>query len=410
MQSLTYTDFSRRIAFGTRHRKIGVQGTIELSHRCPLNCSHCYNNLPMNDEEARRAELSTQDYLNLLDEIADLGCLWLCFTGGEIFARRDFFEIYEYAKRKGFLITLFTNGILLDERMADRLAAMPPFVIEITLYGRTKETYEALTRIPGSWEKCMRGIRLLLARNMPLKLKTVAVSINKHELSDMKSFAEDLGVDFKFDAMMNPRIDCSSAPLSVRLTPTDILELDCRDEVRISEFRRLGKEIVAPKETPTMYECGGGVHSWAMDPYGNLTICVLSHFDNFNIREQSFAEAWESLMGVRQKPITRPTKCTKCGLKTLCGMCPANGELENGDPEAPVDFLCHVAHLRAEAFEIDVPPHGDCEYCEGGSEHDLIVAEAQQALTAATTLPIANLTSISDAACDGGACSCSANK
>jgi radical SAM protein with 4Fe4S-binding SPASM domain len=256
----------------------------------------------------------------------------------------------------------------------------------------------------------MRGIRLLLARNMPLKLKTVAVSINKHELSDMKSFAEDLGVDFKFDAMMNPRIDCSSAPLSVRLTPTDILELDCRDEVRIAEFRRLGKEIVAPKETQTMYECGGGVHSWALDPYGNLTICVLSHFDNFNIREQSFAEAWESLMGVRQKPITRPTKCTRCALKTLCGMCPANGELENGDPEAPVDFLCHVAHLRAEAFEVDVPEHGDCEYCEGGSEHDLIVAEAQQALAAATALPIANLTSISDAACDGGACSCSANK
>ncbi|HEX7192836.1 MAG TPA: radical SAM protein [Thermoanaerobaculia bacterium] len=410
MQSLTYTDFSRRIAFGTRHKKIGVQGTIELSHRCPLNCSHCYNNLPMNDEEARRAELSTREYLNLLDQIADLGCLWLCFTGGEIFARRDFFEIYEYAKRKGFLITLFTNGILIDERIADRLAALPPFVIEITLYGRTKKTYEALTRIPGSWEKCMRGIRLLLARNLPLKLKTVAVSINKHELSDMKSFAEDLGVDFKFDAMMNPRIDCSAAPLSVRLTPTDILELDCRDEVRISEFRRLGKEIVVPKETPTMYECGGGVHSWAMDPYGNLTICVLSHVDNFNIREQTFAEAWESLMGVRQRPITRPTKCNKCGLKTLCGMCPANGELENGDPEAPVDFLCHVAHLRAEAFGVDVPAHGDCEYCEGGSEHPLIVAEAQQALSAARDLPIANLTSISDAACDSGACSCSANK
>ena len=177
MQSLTYTDFSRRIAFGTRHRNIAVQGTIELSHRCPLDCAHCYNNLPMNDADARRAELSTQEYFNLLDEIADLGCLWLCFTGGEIFARRDFFDIYEYAKRKGFLITLFTNGILIDERVADRLAQMPPFVMEITLYGRTKETYEALTRIPGSWEKCMRGIRLLLARNLPLKLKTVAVSI-----------------------------------------------------------------------------------------------------------------------------------------------------------------------------------------------------------------------------------------
>ncbi|HEY2093390.1 MAG TPA: radical SAM protein [Thermoanaerobaculia bacterium] len=385
MESLSYTDFSRRIAFGTRHRNIAVQGTIELSNRCPLDCAHCYNNLPMDDADARRAELSTQEYLTLLDEIADLGCLWLCFTGGEIFARRDFFEIYEYAKKKGFLITLFTNGVLIDERVADRLAAMPPFVMEITLYGRTKETYEALTRIPGSWEKCMRGIRLLLARNLPLKLKTVAVSINKHEINDMQSFAEDLGVDFKFDAMMNPRIDCSSAPLSVRLSPTDVLDLDYSDPTRSAEFRRLGKQVAPPKETPTMYECGGGVHSWALDPYGNLTICVLSHFDNFNIRQMNFAEAWDGLMNVRQKPITRPTKCTKCGLKTLCGMCPANGELENGDPEAPVDFLCHVAHLRAEAFGVEVPAHGDCEYCEGGSAYDLIVAEAQQTRAAELT-------------------------
>jgi radical SAM protein with 4Fe4S-binding SPASM domain len=364
----------------------------------------------MNDADARRAELSTQEYFNLLDELADLGCLWLCFTGGEIFARRDFFDIYEHAKKKGFLITLFTNGILIDERVADRLAEMPPFVIEITLYGRTKETYEELTRIPGSWDKCMRGIRLLLARNLPLKLKTVAVSINKHEVLDMRAFAEDLGVDFKFDAMMNPRIDCSSAPLSVRLTPTDVLDLDYRDERRIPEFRRLGKELMPVKETPTLYDCGGGVHSWALDPYGNLTICVLSHYDNFNIRQMNFAEAWDGLMAVRRKPITRPTKCTKCALKTLCGMCPANGELENGDPEAPVDFLCHVAHLRAEAFGVEVPAHGDCEYCEGGSEHDLIMAEAREVQSAFTPISPENMLPIPDAACDGGACSCSAIK
>src|SRR5437879_3166839 len=81
-----------------------------------------------------------------------------------------------------------------------------------------------LTGIPGSFDKCLRGIHLLLERGLPLALKTVAVSINRHELWDIQRFAEEeLGVEFKFDAMMNPRIDCSQSPLSVRLTPEEVV-------------------------------------------------------------------------------------------------------------------------------------------------------------------------------------------
>ena len=384
MQELSYTAFNDRIGAATAGRRIPLSGTIELTNRCPLNCSHCYNNLPMNDLAARKRELSTSEYKYILDQLADLGALWVCFSGGEIFARRDFFELFDYAKQKGFIITLFTNGVLIDERVADRLAANRPFSIEITLYGRTRETYDELTRIPGSWAKCMRGIELLLERNLPLKLKTVAVSVNKHELFDMKSFAEELGVEFKFDAMMNPRIDCSSSPLAVRLTPVEAVELDLRDSHRVAAWHALAKtsaerRLPAAGETPQIYDCGGGVNNWAIDPYGNLTICVLSHVDNFNLREYTVAEAWELLGNVRRKPATRPTKCTNCVMKPLCGMCAAQGELENNDPESPVDFLCHTAHLRASVLGFDVPAHGDCEYCPGGAAHDVIVREAEQA-------------------------------
>jgi radical SAM protein with 4Fe4S-binding SPASM domain len=333
----------------------------------------------MNDHVARLGELTLDEHRVLLDQLEQAGCLWLLYSGGEIFARRDFFDIYEYAKRRGFLITLFTNGILIDERVADRLAAMPPFSIEITLYGATAITYEALTGIPGSYEKCMRGIHLLLERKLPLKLKTVAVSINHHEVFAMKELAEELGVEFKFDAMINPRIDCSSSPLAVRLTPEEIVSLDLRDGERVAEWRRLAEEFApdlpAPGVTQLLYDCGAGVNSWAVDPYGNLTMCVLSHMDKFNLRGRTFNEGWEFLTTqVRRKPITRPTKCNTCSLKSLCGMCPANGELENGDPEAPVEYLCRVAHLRAEAFGVYVRPHGDCENCADHEELEQIAA------------------------------------
>ena len=119
--------------------------SIVLTRRCPLECLHCYNNLAMADQEARSQELSKEEHFRLLDDLVDLGCFWLLYTGGEIFARNDFLEIYTYAKRKGFLITLFTNGNLVTERIANYLQEWPPFAIEITLYGRTKDTYEALT-------------------------------------------------------------------------------------------------------------------------------------------------------------------------------------------------------------------------------------------------------------------------
>ena len=102
-----------------------------------------------------------------------------------------------------------------------------------------------------------------------------------------------------------------------------------------------------------------------------MSICVLSQFDKYDLRKGSFRAAWEEfLLKVRRKKITRPSKCVACSIKAMCGMCPANGELENGDPESPVDFLCATAHLRAHAFGVDVTPHGECEYCEGGEGHE----------------------------------------
>jgi MoaA/NifB/PqqE/SkfB family radical SAM enzyme len=185
MQTVSYGEFSQTFHQRTMQRHLPLSGTIEVTRRCPLSCVHCYNNLPMGDRDAAAGELTYAEHCRILDELADAGCLWLLFTGGEIFARRDFLDIYTYAKKKGFLITLFTNGTLITPRIADYLTIWRPFAIEITIYGRTKQTYERLTGIPGSYEKCLRGIDLLRDRKLPLALKTVAVTVNVHELEAM---------------------------------------------------------------------------------------------------------------------------------------------------------------------------------------------------------------------------------
>ena len=244
VQTLGYGDFSLKLHQRVLAERVPVNGTIEVTRRCPLGCVHCYNNLPMDDREARDGELTREEHCRILDEIAEAGCLWLLYTGGEVFARPDFLDIYTYAKRKGLLVSLFTNGTLITQAVADRLAEHRPFQIEITLYGRTAETYERITGVPGSYERCMRGIRLLTERGLPLRLKTMAITLNQHEIGEMKQFVQnDLGLEFRFDGMINCRIDCSQSPLAVRLEPEQIVAFDLQDPKRVTEWKKFAERF-----------------------------------------------------------------------------------------------------------------------------------------------------------------------
>jgi radical SAM protein with 4Fe4S-binding SPASM domain len=385
MNDGTYMAFSRAIHERHFGRRVPVEVSIEVTRRCPLQCLHCYNNLPMGDSAARAQELTLEEHCRLLDELVAAGTLWILYTGGEIFGRKDFLDIYTEAKKRGFLITLFTNGTLITPRIADYLAEWRPFAIEITLYGATRETYEALTQVPGSYDRCMRGVRLLAERGLPLKLKTVPTTINKHEVYEMKRLAEEeFHVEFKFDPLINPRIDCSQSPLAVRLLPEEAVALDFFDPKRGEEYgklldRELGAPIAATPDDNHRYFCGGGMNGCALDPVGNMSICVISHQQDYNIRTKGFREGWEGrLLEIRNQPHTRPTICDRCQIRSICGMCPANGELESGDPESPVDFLCQVAHLRAYALGYDVPEHGDCRCCNGGDLHQSLLASGKR--------------------------------
>jgi len=375
MDDQKYGDWSLEVHQRLSGRRIPIGGSLELTQRCNNRCVHCYNNLAAGDKAALKNELSLDEHCRIIDEIAGFGCLWILLTGGEILLRKDFLDIYTRAKQKGLLITLFTNGTLVTPDIADYLAQLPPFSIEITLYGNTRKTYESISGIPGSYDRCLNGIRLLMERNLPLKLKTMAIAQNKHEIFDMKRFVEEeLELDFKFDAMVNPRRDCSQSPLEVRLSPQAIVALDLEDPDRVAEWKqfaaRSNRSVLDPEKVDKLYKCGGGEKSFAIDPFGRLSACVLSG-NTYDLRKGSFKEGWENyLFSLRQKKITRTTKCSNCRIRSMCGMCPANSELECRDAEAPVDFLCEVAHLRAYVLGLDIAPHGDCEYCPGGSKYN----------------------------------------
>jgi MoaA/NifB/PqqE/SkfB family radical SAM enzyme len=146
---LGYGQFSQRLHDKVAGRRIPLVGSLELTFRCNLRCVHCYvahghQGIP------GRKELTAGEIRAILEAVVDEGCFWLLLTGGEPLLRPDFLDIYTDAKRKGLIVTLFTNGTLLSPQIADSLAEWRPFVVEVTLYGRTQETYERMMELIGT--------------------------------------------------------------------------------------------------------------------------------------------------------------------------------------------------------------------------------------------------------------------
>jgi radical SAM protein with 4Fe4S-binding SPASM domain len=344
--------FAERMAALQQARRIPLTGSLEVTFRCNLRCAHCYVGDFRSGIPAQQ-EMSTTEIYCFLDEITEAGCLSLLLTGGDPLVRPDFLDIYTYAKQKGLLVTIFTNGTLLTSQIADYLAEWPPFGIEITLYGATAETYERVTGIPGSYARALRGIDLLVERRLPLKLKTMVMSLNQHELDAMRQMAADHGLDFRYDPLLTGSLDSGQNALPLRLTPDQVVESDRGETGRMQEWVKLFQLPKTVAVDPRfLYNCGGGLHSFHVDPYGRLTICMLSRKHGYDLRQGSFRKAWEEFIpSVRAIPAVGEHRCAKCEMLAACGQCPGWAELENGQPQQPVEFLCQVTHLRMAAIQ-----------------------------------------------------------
>jgi radical SAM protein with 4Fe4S-binding SPASM domain len=342
-----------------RSRRVPLSGSMELTWRCNLRCAHCYLTAAESWPQTirTRKELSTDEFRRVLDETSAEGCLYLLLTGGEPLVREDFWDIYLHAKRRGMLVTLFTNGTLLDEDLAHRLAEWPPRYVEISLYGHTQATYERVTGIPGSQRRCLRGIELLLEHGVPVKLKTMVMTLNQHELGAMRAYAASLGLDFRHDPMLNACVDGSSAPKALRLSPEEVVALDASDPVAWAGWRDyFATTLDQPWDREQLYRCGAGIHSFHVDPFGRLSICMMVRDEAYDLRHGSFQEGWRGhARQVRFKPAREAYACQSCPLAPACGHCPGWAQLETGVDAAPVEYLCQITHLRAQALGYVLP-------------------------------------------------------
>ncbi len=324
---------------------------FELTFACGLHCRHCYSDC-YNKAHFIKKELSTKGVKAILDKVFEAGILWLCFTGGDPLMRKDFFDIYSYAKNKGFIITIFSNAYSMDKKVIAALRKMPPFVIEVTLNAITKEIYEKISQVRGSFEKAIQGLNLILEAKIPLKIKTKFTQDNFTEYKKIKRFVEGLNLKFRPSMDLHARLNGDPGPCSLRVRPDK------------APWRRRNKEadqedcnsLSGSKQglDGRLFRCsitgGDGIN---IDPYGNMFACNLIREPAFDLSKIDIYYALGKLISLfRGREFRSDSKCRNCSLRALCNWCPGRAHLETGDMEAPIEYYCRLAYSRLKALPL----------------------------------------------------------
>jgi radical SAM protein with 4Fe4S-binding SPASM domain len=333
---------------------------MELTERCNNDCIHCCINLP-EDDPAKNREMTTENVKAILSEAASLGCLSVRFTGGEPLLREDFQELYLFARRLGLRVLLFTNARLITPEIADLLARVPPKeLVEVTVYGMTQKSYEAVSRSKGSYDQFRRGFALLEERKIPFVVKGALLPPNKGEMDQFEQWASALPALHHpptYSMFFDLRCRRDSAAKNrlierLRLSPEEGVSVLSRDRDKyLKEMKQFCSKFMRPPGE-MLFSCGAG-HGACVDAYGILQPCMmLRHPDAvYDLGKGSLKDALTDFFPkLREMKATNPdylARCARCFLKGLCEQCPAKSWMEHGTFDTPVEYFCQVAHAQA---------------------------------------------------------------
>jgi MoaA/NifB/PqqE/SkfB family radical SAM enzyme len=309
---------------------IPLSAQFELTFRCNHLCTFCYN-----APEGRR-EMTTPEIFETLRKVSEFGVLYLTLTGGEALCHKDFFKIAAEGRRLGMALRIYSNGYLLaDKAMTKRVADLRPMEVEISLHGAQAATHDALTRIKGSFDKTMQGLRNLKEAGIKVQLKCPITKLNQHELFEIRGLADELGFYMTFDAVITPKDDGNLDPLALR--PDDeFLQKYWGEWYLDLHHGRLPPKTNHCASDGVEANCGTGRSGFTIDPYGNILPCVAFRRPVANILEiDSLSEVWGTspvLKEVRSLAVGARSKLNKLEGGQYYQFCLGVAEKQVGDP------------------------------------------------------------------------------
>ena len=322
--------------YGTSGREVAM---IEIADRCNENCLHCYQ------VQGQKGEMTTEEIFGLLDDLAQMGVLFLTVSGGEATLRSDLLEIIAHARKHRFVVDLFTNGLRMTRELASALADLHVRTVEISLYSSRPDIHDWITRVPGSFDKTVAGVRHLREFGVNVKLKSPLFGVTLPERRELEALAAELGANFTWDATLRAREDGDRTPESLQPAREQLDEF--LEEV-YPVHGALGRR------DPGRAVCGAceGIH---VEANGDLRPCAMLDVSLGDVREKSVGELMQGpearfLRGLRWGNVP---SCSRCDIDQACSRCHAQALHEVGDALAPYPSACAGALQQWESSSPD---------------------------------------------------------
>jgi len=349
-----------------KHRPLSVH--FDLTYRCNERCVHCY--LDHDDH----GELTTAECLKVLDDLASSGTLFLTFSGGEIFLRPDLYKILAAARRLHFDISLKTNALLVTAERAGRLRELGVRRVQISVYSDIPAVHDAITKVPGSLQRTLAAIPVLLEQGLQVKLACPLMKENLMAYRGVMALAEKLGVPYVLDLTITPMMDGSGGPLEHRASVSSLLPVlrdpvlhSCKPQMTpqaasaMNSFQQAIGSAVSSGIESSAYEdlpCSAGHNSCYISPYGDVFPCVQLPQAAGNLRREKFDAIWhhapqlERLRAIRESQLPM---CSRCELRSYCERCPGLALMEGGDLLGAYERACALAEEKARLAGVVAP-------------------------------------------------------
>lgn len=363
----------------TKAARLGIplNGTFEVTPLCNMNCRMCYVRMDREQQEAIAPLRTAEEWLELGRTAKERGMTYLLLTGGEPFLRPDFRQIMQGLHRMGFVLSINSNGTMIDEKTVEWLKETPPIRINITLYGASDETYGRLCRNPRGFTQVTKAIHLLKEAGILVKLNCSVTPYNAEDLEQIFAFAEKEELVVQATSYMFPplRRDASKVGWNDRFSA----EESARQEAWINVYQNGREAYLKHMESEEMASLSGDIEEDCMpveegngdgDSYGKegerircragkcsfwvtwdgrfLPCGMLPGENALNVFEAGFDAAWEQAKA-EAAAIRLPVRCSTCSLKDKCRACAAMVYTESGNYHDVPVYRCQMAHAYAGA-------------------------------------------------------------
>lgn len=297
---------------------IPLETTIELTQECNFQCTHCYN-FDRTEYNAQKKKLegavplSTEEIVQLIQQLELAGCLNITFTGGEALLHRNFFELVELVRQKHMGVFVKTNGSLLTVSMVKKLHQARVHGLEVSLYGMLASTHDQLTQTPGSWEKILKGIEHCIQQNIRVKVNYILTKNNVSEVAHFLEYIYERNLEYGINPQITSRYDGTDSSLDLRVSEEQLLQL---------YQNTLKEHLPEPNFDPkASVQCGCAVGICAIGFEGTVYPCIGAPLPAGNIREKEFIDIWkysQVFQNIRNLKLGDFKSCEPCEDRPFC--------------------------------------------------------------------------------------------